>query len=844
VQEIFLFFCEVPLPPLPDAEKHTAAPSAQEQVSSVVSSEDGDDIVMEHAKSKIEVTVEIEKVNLEAIIQFHPAIKKANEFFAARQIQRCFRRKYKHLMDQRRIVQDPDPIESGRPSRAANPRPPCGPAVASLLPRIDALTSRYTLSPHPAPITPLERAQSLEQEGTTENLPVVSVPESMITRPIHELIEWKRTEVEADSVPSSPSSASVLGTTEIAIHNDRLGRWAKNTAVLKKALKPNPKRPCSAYVASSNFMRPRTANGRRSLQVGSHASHDPTDAVASAPRIVGAGDRRTIVHAAARPKQANCPPCTRPASAATRPPSAYSKGSLTDRRTPRPGRTSKVSPDVSVTSRGLAQDHGGGALAKPRLSTTSLGGTKIKHPSIFSDDAAERKAALQYMARLDRKSIPTMKITPEIEKLHEQVLEKWMESARMHDPFTYRFHQAAQKIQRMGRAWLTRKIVREGKFLRDGLKAWLSARQQTEFSSAQATVQLSDVVKIFKIFGVCPKVVDPPEILRECLQVMRASHRDGLNGTQPRSNLTWGEFQDVCWRLSLKMSEVLRDDAEPLQELDALIQVDGLLRLMLEGKTESFDPKRAAEWIRARIFEFAEQQQMLHQSGGPKGMSPLRAQGKLERTNSGTSRINRAKTGAFKRSLKRDNFARSERRLEIARSVFSEGETTAKGARSSVAESIGVGGHVSADGVSAYISTCAQLDEEPIPTIVHQLHGTVLDLSHYDLSLEQVEAVSASLKKNTSVVTLTKMDCGLTSEAATVLCEMLLHNTAIRAVDFSENDFIDKYSMAALSRYIAKTHALQRLTLRGIGTCLLSVLSVRVFSFATAAGCETTHLRF
>jgi hypothetical protein len=457
--------------------------------------------------------------------------------------------------------------------------------------------------------------------------------------------------------------------------------------------------------------------------------------------------------------------------------------------------------------------------------TTSLGGTKVKNPSVFSDDASERKAALEYMARLNRKSTPTMRITPEVEQLHEQVLGKWLESAKRHDPFTYNFNQAALKIQRMGRAWLTRKIVREGKFLRDGMQAWLSARQQTHFSSAQATAQLSDVVKIFKIFGVCPKVVDPPEVLRECLQVLRASHSDGLNGTQPRSSLTWSEFQDVCWRLSFKMSEELKDDAEPLPELDALIQIDELLRLILEGKTESFDPKRATQWIRDRIFEFAEQKQ-LHESGGPKGMSPLRAHGKFERAGSGQ----RQKAGSFKRGLQKDNSARSERRLELARSVFSEGETQPKGARSSVAESVGA--HPSADGVGAYLNMCAQLDEEPVPTILHQLHGTVLDLSHYHLSNEQVEAVSAGLEKNTSVVAVTMMDCHLTPESATILCETLLHNTGIRNVDLSENDIIDKHSLAAISHYVAKSHSLQSLTLRGLGTRLLSL---RVLSSARAA---------
>jgi len=168
---------------------------------------------------------------------------------------------------------------------------------------------------------------------------------------------------------------------------------------------------------------------------------------------------------------------------------------------------------------------GGAWDATSRLPTSrvkSMGGTKLKYPSIFSDNPDERKLALDRMSRQGEETqIQTMKITEAVEALHEHVLEKWRQGTQIYDPFSHKFNQAALKLQRMGRAWLTRKIVREGKFLRDGMKAWLSANLNTAFSSRLAAIQLSEVLKMFKIFGVCPEVVHPPDILRASLDIIQ-----------------------------------------------------------------------------------------------------------------------------------------------------------------------------------------------------------------------------------------------------------------------------------------------------------------------------------
>ena len=91
-------------------------------------------------------------------------------------------------------------------------------------------------------------------------------------------------------------------------------------------------------------------------------------------------------------------------------------------------------------------------------------------------------------------------------------------------------------------------------------------------------------------------------------------------------SLTWNEFQELCWRLSFKMGEIKPDCAD---ELDGLIRVDDLLRVILEGKAEPFDPKRAADWIRQRMLDFAEIQHRDNLSGGPKGKSPFGSPGRL-----------------------------------------------------------------------------------------------------------------------------------------------------------------------------------------------------------------------
>ena len=203
----------------------------------------------------------------------------------------------------------------------------------------------------------------------------------------------------------------------------------------------------------------------------------------------------------------------------------------------------------------------------------------------------------------------------------------------------------------------------------------------------------------------------------DCLQASDSGK--ALDSNKPRMSLTWNEFQALCWRLSFKMGEIKPDCAD---ELDGLMRVDDLLRVILEGKAEPFDPKRAADWIRQRMLDFAEIQHRDNLSGGPKGKSPLGSPGRhrslgrlrpphpdLDFPSVHNQKVPQS-TNRFHRAPKSKLESRSERRFERARSVASEGESMTQRERSSKSGSVG-GPTQSGDGVGAYVSMCVQLDE-------------------------------------------------------------------------------------------------------------------------------------
>jgi hypothetical protein len=305
IHEIFLFFCETPLCALSDAEKHVKTEPEKVEKAKTVTTEHSEDVQLTCKKSTVQVTVDIEKVNIESVLQFHPSIKKANLFFSARRIQRWYRHKLAEF--QQRFIRSAvvSATESTKPLQPL-PRPPCGPTVMSLLPRVHVLTSKYSLSPHPQSHARVN-LELLEGDGAEDEesakLPALTVPPLMITRPVHQIIEWKRLMVEEcdkGSEASSQSSASVIGISEIPLYNDRLGVWTKHTALLKKPLKLNFKGCTSAVIGQGSLATyNQAATGARPGSAKTRINQGTVGATSEnlnvvTPRIVGVGDRRKI----------------------------------------------------------------------------------------------------------------------------------------------------------------------------------------------------------------------------------------------------------------------------------------------------------------------------------------------------------------------------------------------------------------------------------------------------------------------------------------------------------------------------------------------------------------------
>lgn len=83
--------------------------------------------------------------------------------------------------------------------------------------------------------------------------------------------------------------------------------------------------------------------------------------------------------------------------------------------------------------------------------------------------------------------------------------------------------------------------------------------------------------------------------------------------------------------------------------------------------------------------------------------------------------------------------------------------------------------------------------QEPVPTIQHQLHSSILNLSHYRLKVEQIKALAVGLEKSKCITRVVMIDAGLSSSQAWgILFTAFRLNSAITHVDLSENDGFDK----------------------------------------------------
>ena len=76
----------------------------------------------------------------------------------------------------------------------------------------------------------------------------------------------------------------------------------------------------------------------------------------------------------------------------------------------------------------------------------------------------------------------------------------WLEGALAHDKL---FEQATVKIQRMARAFLTRKIVNGGKFKQDGLAAWMDANRPPPLFAGMPSCQSQGMSPVCLALSLC-----------------------------------------------------------------------------------------------------------------------------------------------------------------------------------------------------------------------------------------------------------------------------------------------------------------------------------------------------
>lgn len=397
----------------------------------------------------------------------------------------------------------------------------------------------------------------------------------------------------------------------------------------------------------------------------------------------------------------------------------------------------------------------GGIRAVERI----WGGPKA---SIFSDDSRERKAAMEEMHMRDFRATSKTEIGEEEQKHHDQILVSWMAGAIRHDKI---MEKAASKIQRMGRAWLTRKIVREGKFLRDATQVWVEAHPPPPLSSVEATMSLEKLLAMARMFGVVPKVVSETLLLEIFYQRTASGQARRVEEIELRVN--WREFEQILHDASTRLEDHDSETAGESSELDQLTNLGQLLHIMLAPSEGVYDIERPRAWIRQHALEYSKANQQSHNAIESKILA----------------------TG-FQRTPSEE----SEHRKTIKKEVG--GNTT--------------------DGSAAYLNSCAQLEVQPIHSLLTQLAGEEMDLQHYGLVGNDVIAFAAGLRKNQCIRKLNVCDTRLEADGFAALSNALIFNTHIQTVDLSENP-LDKAGLKAVADFLSLNNSVQKLVLRGVG---------------------------
>lgn len=114
-----------------------------------------------------------------------------------------------------------------------------------------------------------------------------------------------------------------------------------------------------------------------------------------------------------------------------------------------------------------------------------------------------------------------------------------------------------------------------------------------------------------------------------------------------------------------------------------------------------------------------------------------------------------------------------------------------------------------------YLTACTQLGIPPASKFIKQMTTSKVDLRHYGLLDQGVQAISYALKRNITVDTLNLHDNGITETGARALVDLLDENCFITSLDVSGNNIgID--GNRAMERLLKNTSALRELNLSNI----------------------------
>lgn len=114
-----------------------------------------------------------------------------------------------------------------------------------------------------------------------------------------------------------------------------------------------------------------------------------------------------------------------------------------------------------------------------------------------------------------------------------------------------------------------------------------------------------------------------------------------------------------------------------------------------------------------------------------------------------------------------------------------------------------------------YLTACTRLGIPPTSKFIKQMTTSKVDLRHYGLLDQGVQAIAYALKRNITVDTLNLHDNGITDTGARVLADLLEENCFITSLDISGNNIgID--GNRAMERMLRNTSALRELNVSNI----------------------------